>query len=253
MPGDLADGHEVLVQRLLRTKIPTLAARRDGAQRGAIWETIIETEGSLPYRNLKAFQELLARHLYDKADKGHREEDRTSGIALLKHEQWQLHSFVVLQHDISVAKLGDDLPEFIKWCTHDFWKTKWLSGPQFLIFLNLRSAEPAPSPWWSWKRPVEQKPLEAHLNALFGEKNDELPGGCPCRRLSRLGEISVGHVADWLLDNKIVDSHSAAKEQAPKLYEKAETRAKARKTSVRMDHIKPVLADFLKDPTTPLT
>jgi hypothetical protein len=248
VPGEARDRPDILVKRLIRTKIPLLAEALRSERRAAIWDPILETE-RLEYTRLEVFQRRLARDLFDKAGV-HRPGtgQRVHAAALANHDQFKLHSFVVIQHDLDDAALHEDFPGFFRWYVNEFWGGCPTGGPQFLIFLNLIDPKPAAPPWWMpWKK-TETVRADAHLQALFGESR-EFSGECPARCLKRLDPIDLSHVEHWVEDRKIFASKERAHQVARRIYAEAERMSG---DTVRMDHVYDVLnrvVDGRFDPT----
>ncbi len=258
VPGERLDRHDMLVQRLFRTKIPKRAEGKGGARRVAVWEPVIETE-RLEYTDLKTFQKRLARNLYEKAeDPGLFEPARISADRLAGREQWRLHAMVVVQHDLESGSLADDLPAFLRWYVNEFWQgvRNEESGPQFLIFMNVIYPEAREQRRWGGLRSLWRKPAmlrEGVRERLAGVlpqsprrslNEDPNAAGCPCLLLRELAPVELRHVERWFEDRFPDDSISEGRRQAKKVYEQAE---RGPDGALRMDGLERSLRNFWEE------
>ncbi len=185
------DGHEDLVQRLVRHELGTA---------GAIGYPTIAPAG---VTEGERFRQNFLISVFDHVAGGVRQRTVRE---LTMHPYWHNYKLVVLHHRLRVGRNESPLEGFLEWYVGDFWKDAPSEGPPFLVVLSVIRSMPV------WRRIPWTGNPSAETAAMRAARALE-KHGVRCKYL-RLGTVTRECVADWLFDHMDIRVESDRYRQA---------------------------------------
>lgn len=204
--GEERECHDSLVERLVNTQIKPVADKRWGEQNSAI---LFRKLGWAHEGKPEELRQELKRVLFVEFDPGYMG-DELSAQALSRLASSWLSPVIVLQHNVYAEYWSPLTAGLFKWYLNYWGELKSnVSGPQFVLFLNIIFPKREPAPWWKfWAhgRKFDKSRIQEELQQLSRSHGS----GSVCLMLKELLTPRPHEVGDWFSLHNIYDTKMQA-------------------------------------------
>jgi hypothetical protein len=237
--GDEWQGHESLLERLMKTCLKEYAEKEWGPEFATISLDEVQwpREGKLEDRKIH-----LQMNVMEKFAR-YRETPDFSAYSLARLPCFDKRPLVLIKHNIYSSKWDKLTLDLLSWYTREYWAP--LEGdehvpiPLFLVFFNVRYRSPGVSGLKGKilnRKATGKERIRGQLRQLSASD----PGNCPCLLLTELAPIEIEDVMDWFSQYDICDSEWERKKRIDAIFRENDRQVKTiswAKAEIELDKI----------------